>query len=126
MAKIMINPRQLMSSAPWSIPDDCQINKEQKDGYLQIKFIWQKDGWNYEARWHEKTPLAKIITWPSWRLDRIKPGKGYGPNHAHRISQTKVGKKWLPTSKIRYAAFLVNHGQASEEQIRILKKAHFN
>lgn len=116
---------KLRSYAPWPIPKTAKAEIEEKaEGYLQVKFSWTKDSWRYEARYHEKTPQAKLITYPSWRLDRIRPGKGYGPDHAPRISQTRVSQKWLSTSYVRYCARQLNHGLASQSQIKIIKLAH--
>lgn len=116
---------ELRSHSPWPIPEGSKTQIEQKpEGYWQVKFSWVKNSWRYEARYHEKTPKAKLITYPSWRLDRIRPGKGYGPDHAPRISQTRVGDQWLSTSYVRYCARQLNHGLASNRQTEIIKLAH--
>lgn len=116
--------KKLMSSAPWPIPSYAKVKCQKKQGYSQIKFMWRRNGWRYEARFHDKTLEAKIITYPSWRLDRIHPGKGYGPNHAPRIEQAKVGTKWLKLNYVRYCARQVSRGLADQEQINIIKQAH--
>lgn len=116
---------KLRSRSPWPIPDQTKTKVERKpEGYLQVKFSWFKGVWRYEARYHEKTPKAKLITYPSWRLDRIRPGKGYGLDHRPRINQTRVGQKWLSTSYVRYCAYQLNHGLASKRQIEVIKLAH--
>lgn len=89
------------------------------------KYVWYKKAWRYEARFHLKTPNAKLITYPSWRLDRVHPGKGFGPDHAPRLEESLVGTKWINSSLIRYCAYRVNHEIATREQIEIIKKAHF-
>lgn len=115
----------IRKNAPWLIPEDAQLTYEQKQGYQQIKFTWQAQHWRYEARFHNKTPLARLITYPSWRLDRTKPGKGFGPDHAPRIEETLVGKKWIKSSYVRYCASQVSNNVANDEQIQVIKLAHF-
>lgn len=93
--------------------------------YRQYKFTWQNKGWRYEARYHHVTPLAEIISYPSWRLDRIRPGKGFGPDHRPRLAQSKIGNRWLPSSYLRFCAREVIKHHASREQVKIIKEAHF-
>lgn len=120
-----MNYLEIRQTAPWPVPSNAQITLEQKQGYQQLKYVWHKDSWRYEARFHNKTPNAQLITYPSWRLDRIHSGKGFGPNHAPRIEESLVGTKWVKTRLIRYCAYQINHGKANKKQIEIMKKAHF-
>lgn len=115
----------MKASAPWPIPAESKRINEEKDHYRQIKYVWHRDGWRYEARWHTSVPVATIVTYPSWRLDRVKPGKGYGEDHAPRVSETLVGDHWLPTKEVRYAASQVNSGIASIEAVNIIRQAHW-
>lgn len=114
----------LRQTAPWSIPLNAQQQLQIKHGYHQVKYTWQQLGWRYEARWHERIPTAKLITRPSWRLDRVRPGMGYGPHAKPRLAETRVGDRWLSLRRIRYAATRYYHGQATKEDIRLLKAAH--
>lgn len=116
-----MNIRQM---APWPIPPDAQEQWQTKHGYCQIKYSWRQAGWRYEARWHERIPKAQLITRPSWRLDRVRPGKGYGPHAQPRLAETRVGDRWLPLRRIRYAAARYNHGQATTADIQMLWAAH--
>lgn len=120
-----MNSLNIRKKAPWIIPEDAQITYEKKQGYQQIKFIWQAQQWRYEARFHNKTPLARLIKYPSWRLDRTRPGKGFGPDHAPRIEETLVGTNWLKSSYVRFCARQVSHNVATDKQIQIIKLAHF-
>ncbi|KRL80337.1 hypothetical protein [Lactobacillus ultunensis] len=120
-----MNYFKLRKIAPWFIPLDAKMTLENKQGYRQIKYVWYKNSWRYEARFHTKTPKAQLITYPSWRLDRIRPGKGFGPDHASRIEESLVGTKWIKSSIVRYCARQVSHGVANKKQIEIIKKAHF-
>lgn len=116
---------EVRASAPWPIPEGTRRLNEEKDHYRQIKYVWQEDGWRYEARWHSSIPGARIVTYPSWRLDRVKPGKGFGEDHAEKICQTRVGDRWLPTSEVRYAAKHVNSGIASIDEVNLIRQAHW-
>ena len=116
-----MNRRQ---TTPWPIPPDAQQQFQIKHGDHQVKYTWRQAGWRYEARWHERIPKAKLITWPSWRLDRIRPGIGYGPHAQPRLAETRVGDCWLPLRRVRYAAVRYNHGQATAKDIHLLKAAH--
>ncbi|WP_267201574.1 hypothetical protein [Limosilactobacillus kribbianus] len=114
----------LRQTAPWPIPIEAQASSQVKVGYHQVKYDWQTENWHYEARWHEQVPGAKLITRPSWHLERVRPGKGYGSTAAPRITQTLVGKSWLPTRQVRYWARRYNDGVATEREIYLLRLAH--
>jgi hypothetical protein len=114
----------LRQTAPWPIPAGARVSNQVKVGYSQVQYTWQKQGWRYEARWHERTPHARLITRPSWRLDRVRPGKGYGPDAAPRLVQTLVGKQWLPIRQLRYCARRYNDGIATPAEIHLLQIAH--
>lgn len=116
-----MNFRQL---APWPIPAAAQVQFQNKQGYRQVKYTWQDRGWHYLVRWHEPVPAARLITYPSWQFERIRPGKGFGPAAAPRLDQTLVGRQWLPTRKVRYCAWCLNHSCATPGQVEILKAAH--
>ena len=74
--------KSIAKTSPIKIPDDAMIDPQIKNGYYQIKYKWQTtDGYNYEARWHTKTPNAPSYQNDSWVISRKVPGIGYGPNH---------------------------------------------
>lgn len=116
---------KIKSQAPWPIPVQAQEKIEHKQGYRQIKFVWQAHGWRYEARFHQPIPGAQLIRYPSWRLDRVQPGKGFGPDHRLRQVEILAGKKWVPAKLVHYAAACLDQGQVSAEQIQLLQAAHF-
>lgn len=123
--KVKVDQR-LRAVAPFVIPKEATFSATQKaGGYRQFKYCWQDKGWSYEARYHEAIPGATLVKWPSWRLDRTKAGKGYGPTAHARIEQSLVAGHWLPTSQLRYYARLVQNGQATREQAAFLLAAHY-
>lgn len=109
--------------APWPIPANAITQEITKNGYHQLKYTWTKKPWHYEARWHSRVPSAKFITYPSWRLDRVKPGQGFGPNAAPRITQTWVAGKWLPTRQVRYLTSQANR-QPTPETVTLIRTAY--
>ncbi|MGN1283386.1 MAG: hypothetical protein ACI4UB_06185 [Limosilactobacillus sp.] len=115
---------KLQNTAPWPIPDNAVCQSQVKAGYRQVKYTWRDAEWRYEARWHERTPTAQLITYPSWRLDRVRPGKGYGPLAAPRLEETRAGDHWLSVSRVRYAAARYHHGDALPADIAILRATH--
>lgn len=114
----------LRKDAPWPIPATAQQISDHRRGYHQVSFHWQTNGWRYTARWHEPLPTATLITYPSWQLSRINPGKGFGPHAHHRREETRVGDGWLPTRQVRYCARCLQEGTATTAQINILKQSH--
>lgn len=114
---------ELRAQAPWVIPPAAKVISKTKNGYRQVKFTWEKGGWHYEARWHSRLPAARFITYPSWRLDRVRPGKGYGPAAAPRINQTWVAGKWLPASRVRYLTSQAN-AKPTPATVALVRAAH--
>lgn len=117
---------RLRAMAPFNIPRQATFATQQKaGGYWQAKYRWQDSGWTYEARFHQAVPGATLVTWPSWRLDRIKAGKGYGPTAHARVEESLVAGHWLASSQLRYCACLVQNNQANSEQAALLLAAHY-
>lgn len=114
----------LRRQSPWPIPTNATVEHEHKRGYQQVKYSWLQDGWRYTARFHTPLPTATLITTASWQLTRVRPGKGFGPDHAPRLEQTQVGDHWVPTSVVRYAARQYNLGQATAKQVKLLQMSH--
>lgn len=118
--------QRLRAMAPFNILQQAAFTIKQKvKGYRQFKYCWQDHGWTYEARFHEAVPGATLVTWPSWRLDRVKAGKGYGPPAHARVEQSLVAGHWLAANELRYCARLVQNKQANSEQAALLLAAHY-
>lgn len=114
----------LRANSPWVIPADADVERQHKDGYDQVKYSWSTDGWRYTVRYHTQLPTATLITYPSWQMTRVHPGKGFGADHAARVDQTRLLGKWVPTRMVRYAALQYQKGQATAQQINMLKQSH--
>lgn len=125
MTKISKLCGKIRRQAPWPIPPQAKSAFESKQGYQQIKFSWQAQDWRYEARYHQPIPSAKLIRYPSWRLDRVQPGKGFGPDHRLRREEILAGQKWVPARAIHYAAACLDRGTASAKQVKLLQISHF-
>lgn len=123
---VKVKDQYLRAHAPWPIPKCASFTMAKKaGGYWQAKYRWQAAGWSYEARWHERTPAARLVTWPSWRLDRVKAGKGFGPDAHARCEQSLVGGEWESTRRLRYCARRFEDGQASDQDVQWLLNAHY-
>ena len=48
--------RDKADRSPINIPSGATYKEQQKDGYKQVIFKFERDGVKYESRWHEKTP----------------------------------------------------------------------
>ena len=81
----------LPSSAPIKIPREAEHIVQHKNGYEQVKYKWKKNDYNYEARWHTRTPNAPKDQSDSWVISRHKLGVGYGPDA--RKSIIEINKK---------------------------------
>lgn len=110
--------------APWPIPITAKRHGDQRSGYRQVSFRWTNNGWHYQARWHEPLPTATLITYPSWQLSRIHPGHGFGNDVEPRREEILVGHKWLPASRVRFAALKYNRGLSDNDDIKVLQQAH--
>lgn len=126
MTKISKLCGKIRRQAPWPIPPQAKSAFESKQGYQQIKFSWQAQDWRYEARYHQPIPSAKLIRYPSWRLDRVQPGKGFGPDHRPHRHEILAGKHWVSAQAMRYAAARLEAGEASSKQIQLLRACHFH
>ena len=82
----------LPESSPIKIPQNAKIKEEPKDGYDQVKYTWEHEPYQYESRWHTRTPNAPIEQGDSWVVKRTIPGIGSGPNARKRKSEILVGK----------------------------------
>ena len=45
-----------------SIPSVATYKEQQKDGYKQLTFKFERNGVKYKSRWHEKTPNSPSYT----------------------------------------------------------------
>lgn len=118
---------RLAKTSPVKIPQNAQIKAAHKtNGYEQLTFSWQSQGWRYFARWHSRLPGAKIVTKPSWRVDRIKSGHGFGKDVRRRIEETwsfKTG--WILSSTLHKSAWRAAHHPHSAHDIAVVKHTHF-
>ena len=120
----MMDENKFSQQAPWAIPSNAQFSEDHRVGYRQISFHWEDAGWQYNARWHQQLPTATLITYPSWQLSRVLPGKGFGPAAHQRREEVLVGDQWLPMRQIRYCALRLAKGVATSQELMVLKRAH--
>lgn len=114
-----------MVKAPWKIPASANVSVQEKNGYSQVKFKWEEKGWHYTARWHERVPGATLVKWPSWQLERVYPGKGFGKDAHQRLEEVRAGDSWQPVSSLSKAAWRLSHGQGSSGDQKLILATHF-
>lgn len=125
----MIKPadQRLAQTAPICIPGQAQVRHESKEGYQQIIYAWTSPaGWQYTARWHSVLPDAQIITFPSWQIERVRPGLGYGSDHHPRRQQvlTRDGR-WIDIDIVHRAAWRLGHDKSKSGDRRVIIETHF-
>ena len=118
--------RRLAKTAPVKIPEAATVRASHKQaGYEQLVYSWQGQGWRYQARWHSRLPNAKLVTKPSWRIDRVKAGHGFGPGARPRLSQSwSTRRGWVPSSALHRSAWRLGHGRQKPSDARLIKETH--
>lgn len=66
--------------SPIKIPKKATTKVQAKNGYSQIKYIWESGNYKYTSRWHTRTPNAPKTQGASWVVERKSSGIGYGKN----------------------------------------------
>lgn len=119
---------RIAKTSPVKIPKSAAVRRTSKAaGYQQISYSWQVNGWRYEARWHSKLPTAKIVTKPSWRVDRVKRGHGFGAEVHHRVVQTWSSHAgWIASKQLHQSAWRINHHTGHQSDKELIKNTHFH
>ena len=63
----------------------CKHQKKTKNGYDQVTFKWSENGYNYEVRWHTRTPGAPAGQGNTWVVSRVTPGTPTGQVRAEQL-----------------------------------------
>ena len=122
---------ELPKTSPINVPESAVVKEEQKQGYKQVKYSWEKDGYRYLSRWHSRTPNAPENQGDSWVVERKTPGIGYGPNARNAKTEILVGKTsggkniWIDKKIWDAAIYARKHGICTKEQEEILKHGHW-
>lgn len=124
---IPVKDQRLAQTAPVNIPQQSTVRHESKEGYQQIIYAWNgPTGWQYTARWHSVLPGAQIITFPSWQVERVRPGLGYGSDHHPRRQQIlSHGGRWIDIDVVHRAAWRLGHGKSKPDDCRVIMGTHF-
>lgn len=121
----------LPKSSPLKVPKNAEIKEEQKNGYEQVKYNWQRGEYKYQSRWHTRTPGAPPEQGDSWVVERRKPGIGHGQNARPAERYVLVGKnkngnyKWVDKRKWDAAIRARKNGTATQEQKEMLDNGHW-
>lgn len=122
---------ELPKSAPLKVPVSATIKEEQKDGYNQVKYSWQRGEYKYLSRWHTRTPNAPKNQGDSWVVERRKPGIGSGANVRKARVEVLVGKNlsgeniWVDKREWNAAIYARKHGTCTKKQKEMLEHGHW-
>lgn len=114
---------ELSKQAPVDIPSDATVKIQTKNGYDQITFKWSENGYNYEVRWHTRTPGAPAEQGNTWVVSRVTPGTPTGQVRAEHIL---VGDTWVPGYQWQDAINAYSNGTATAEQLQLLMDGHWS
>ena len=121
----------LPKSSPINVPKSATIKEEEKQGYSQVKYNWQRGKYKYQSRWHTRTPNAPRNQGNSWVIERRIPGIGSGPSARKAkteilIRKTKSGKNiWIDKKVWDAAIYARKHGKCTKKQKEILDHGHW-
>ena len=116
--------------SPINLPSNATYKEQQKDGYKQISFKFERDGVKYESRWHEKTPNSPNYMGKSWQVEKIVKGQGHGSNprqkeRYHLLKGKNGSKKWISHEKYQECIKAKNNGTLTQKQKEVLDSAHW-
>ena len=117
------NTADLSKKSPFEIPSNATVKAQAKNGYDQITYKWSADGYNYEVRWHTKTPGAPKGQGNTWVVSRVTPGT---PTGQARVEHILVGNNWIPRYQWQNAINAYRNGTATSVQLQLLKDGHWN
>lgn len=117
--------------SPINIPSSATYKEQQKDGYKQVIYKFERDGVKYESRWHEKTPKSPSYMGKSWQVEKIVKGQGHGSNprskeRYHLLKGKNGTKKWISHNKYQECIIAKNNGTLTKRQKEVLDSAHWN
>ena len=117
------NIKELAKTSPLKIPDNATIKSGTKAaGYDQISYKWPDSGYNYEARWHTKTPGAPAGQGNTWVITRVTPGTATGNSRTVHIL---AGDKWVTRYEWQAAINAYQNGAMTAAQEAMLKAGHW-
>ena len=124
------NLRTLRDSSPLRIPHNASVQEQQKQGYQQVKYQWDRGSYRYTSRWHQRTPNAPASQENSWVTERVRPGKGFCPGARPAIREVFIrgsnGKgHWIPRQRWDEAIRAQKQGIATNAQKEMLKNGHW-
>jgi hypothetical protein len=118
--------KEYRTKSPIQIPESASMKPVSKTGYEQITYKWKDGGFNYEVRWHTRTPSAPPKQGNTWVISRKIPGSGgQKPQSFYKTGNTGTNADWV-TGKDWFEAMAARKaGTATPEQIKILDKGHW-
>ena len=120
------NHSTIAKRSPVEIPENATYVVQEKNGYNQIKYTWESDGYKYTSRWHTRTPGAPKEQGISWVVERRIPGIGYGEHHRKSEIEVLVGENiWISKLEWKEAIEAQQDGTATKQQKEWLNNGHW-
>ena len=120
------NAEEIARRSPIEIPENATYVIQEKNGYKQIKYTWESDGYKYTSRWHTRTPNAPESQGTSWVVERRIPGIGYGEHHRKSEIEVLVGENiWISKLEWKEAIEAQQDGTATKQQKEWLDNGHW-
>lgn len=117
------NTKELAKTSPIKIPENAIVKSGTKAaGYDQISYKWADSGYNYEARWHTKTPGAPTGQGNTWVVSRVTQGT---PTGQRRVIHIMVGNTWVTRAAWQDAIKAYQNGSMTAGQEAMLKAGHW-
>ncbi len=117
------NTEELAKTSPVKIPENATIKSGTKAaGYDQISYKWAESGYNYEARWHTKTPGAPAGQGNTWVITRVALGTSTG---SARTVYVLAGDEWVTRYEWQAAINAYRNGVMTAAQEAMLKAGHW-
>lgn len=122
---------ELHKSSPLKVPETATIKEEQKQGYDQLKYSWQRGEYKYQSRWHTRTPNAPKSQGNTWVVERRIPGIGNGPNARKANEEVLVGRTpsgkniWVDKKIWNAAIYARKNGTCTKKQKEMLDHGHW-
>lgn len=89
-----------------------------------LSFRWKRGEYEYNARWHTRTPNAPKEQENTWVIERTLKGIGFGKNKRPKQKHYLCGKKWVSEHDWKTAIDARKKGTITKKQDKMLKAGH--
>ena len=125
LTKLSEHSDTLKKFCPLKVPKTHNIKAEYKRaGYYMLSFRWKRGEYEYNARWHTRTPNAPKEQENTWVIERTLKGIGFGKNKRPKQKHYLCGKKWVSEHDWKTAIDARKKGTITKKQDKMLKAGH--